>query len=446
MKKTKKFSSLVVIIGILFVSGLTFTNAFRSGGNKLGVPTVLGDEEESDDEKDEVDSDSEDRDGGDEIDKEDDEKDNEDEDNDNEDEDNDGEKSTEIKRVRTTTQRATLQKEESEDGDQEESDNEDGEENDLQGEIQDLNKDIRKVESRIGVLSANGIAVTAFTPVLAEVKSLAVQAEAAVAAKSANAETLIETANHKLERLDKLVKMTLGDEDENDDNNDAIEEIQDLAKKVAKIEVTLNSASEKGIDVSAIKISLNIVKDLLNQAKDKATSGDLAGGEALAEVADKKLETLKHAMELTFGDDEEEGDEADEYKSEVASFVHNLKEIGGIEGGIGQQVNVVAQAQDATVAKVESSINDINSRNGFVKFLVGPSYGSIAEIQTAITENQARIKVLTDLVAQVADPVVKQVLQDQIKNFQQENAKLQTFVIESEDGFSMFGWLVKIFS
>jgi hypothetical protein len=441
MKKTKKFSSLVVIIGILFVSGLTFANAFRSGGSKLGVPTVLGDEEESDDEKDEVDSDSEDRDGGDEIDKEDDER-------DNEDEDNDEEKSTEVRRVRTTTQRTTLQNQESdnEDGDQEENDNEDGDENDLQEEIQDLNKDIRKVESKISVLSANGVVVTAFTPVLAEVKSLAIQAQTAVTAKSAEAEILIETADKRLERLEKLVKMTLGDEDENDDDNDAVEEIQDLAKDIAKIEVNLNSASERGVDVSAMKLSLNVVKDLLSQAKDKATAGDLAGAEALTEVADKKLETLKHAMELAFGDDEEDGDEADEYKSEVAQFVHNLKEIGEIEGGIGQQVNVVAQAQNDSIAKVETSIDEINDRGGFVKFLVGPNYGSIAEIQTAITENQTRIKVLTGLVAQVTDPVVKQVLQDQIKNFQQENTRLQTFVTESESSVSLFGWLVKMFS
>lgn len=441
MKKTKKFSSLVVIIGILFVSGLTFTNAFRSGNSKLGVSTVFGDEDEgggdSDSEKDEVDSKDSESDEKDEIDK--------------EDENDDEEKSTEIRRTRATTQRATLQNEENDDDEdedqKEDGENEDGEGGDLQEEIQDLNKDIRKIESKISVLSANGIVVTAFTPVLAEVKSLAIQAQTAITAKSAEAEILIETADKKLERLSKLVKMTLGDEDENDDDNDATEEIQDLAKKVVKIEVALNSASEGGVDVSAMRLSLNIIKDLLSQAKEKATAGDLAGAEALTEVADKKLETLKHAMELAFGDDDgEESDEADEYKNEVAQFVHNLKQIGEIEGGIGQQVNVVAQAQNASVAKVESSIDEINSRGGFVKFLVGPNYGSIAGIQTAIAENQARIKVLTDLAAQVTDPVVKQVLQDQIKNFQQENARLQTFVTESDSGVSLFGWLVKMFS
>lgn len=443
MRKFRKFPSLVVILGILFVTGLTFTNAFRSGSNKLGVPTVLGDEE-GDDEKDEIENrDSEGDNEKEEIES----RDSEDAEKDNEDGDSDEEKITEVKKVRTATQRTTLQKRESddEDGDQKENDNKD--KNDLQEEFQDLTKDIGKVESRLSILSANGVVVAAFTPMLAEIKTLAVQAQTAIMAKSPEAEALFETVDHKLERLNKLVKMTLGDKDENDDDNDATEEIQDLAKKVAKIEVALNAASGRGVDVSVMKLSLNEVKDLLNQARDKVTAGDLTSAETLAEVADKKLETLKHSMELAFGDDEEDdGDEADEYKSEVASFVHNLKEIGGIEGGIGQQVSEVAQAQNATVAKVESSIDNINSRNAFMKFLIGPKYGSIAEIQTAIIENQTRIKVLSDLTNQLTDPAVKQVLQDQVAILTQQNANLQKFVIENQDGFSVFGWLAKLFS
>jgi len=130
----------------------------------------------------------------------------------------------------------------------------------------------------------------------------------------------------------------------------------------------------------------------------------------------------------------------------VASFVHNLKEIGDMDSGIGKQVSVVAQAQNASSAKVENSIKDIKSRGGFAKFLIGPKYGSIADVQTAITENQTRIKVLSDLMAQVTDPVVKQVLQDQVKQFQQENTRLQAFIAENESGVSLFGWLMKMFS
>lgn len=444
MQKLKKNLPLVAIIGILFATGMVFANAFNSQKSltRLGVPVAFGDDDEHDSE--EADSDKDD-DEKDEIDNKD-EADHEDGDKE------DDEDSTEVRRVRTTTQGTTLKQEDDEDDNEmDENDNEDGDENDAQEEIQDLNKDINKIESKISVLGANGVNVDSFRATLAEIKDLASQASAKLTTAPKEAETLIEIADHKLERLSKLVKMTLGDEDENDDDNDATEEIQDLAKDVAKMEVRLNAIADRGVDVSSLKLSLNNVKDLLSQAKDKVAAGDLAGAEALTEVADKKLETLEHAMELAFrDDDEEDGDEAEEmakeYKNEVAQFVHNLKEIGDIEGGIGQQVRVVAQAQNDSEDEVENSIKDIDDRSDFVEFLIGPKYGSIAGVKTAIIENQTRIKVLTDLMNQLTDPAVKVVLQDQITILNQQNANLQKFVAESESGFSMFGWLMRLFA
>ncbi|PIP26456.1 MAG: hypothetical protein COX31_02260 [Candidatus Moranbacteria bacterium CG23_combo_of_CG06-09_8_20_14_all_40_16] len=442
MQKIKRHLPLVVVIGILFATGMVFANAFNSqkGLSRLGIPVALGEDDEHDSEEADSEKDSK-NDKKDSV------------DNENESDHEDGDKqddedSTEVRRAKTTTQGTKVNEDDDEnDNEVDESDSEDEDKNDAQEEIQDLNKDINKVESKISVLGANGVNVTSFTATLSEIKDLASQATAKLITAPKEAETLIETADHNLERLEKLVKMTLGDEDENDDDNDATEEIQDLAKNVAKTEVKLNALSDRGLDVSAMKLSLNNIKDLLSQAKEKVVAGDLAGAEALTEVADKKMETLKHAMELAYGDDEEkDGDEAKEYKNGVAQFVHNLKEIGDMDGGIGQQVKVVAQTQNDSSSEVEDSINDVNSRSGFAKFLIGPKYGSIAGIQTAIAENQTRIKVLTDLVAQVADPIVKQVLQDQIKQFQQENTRLQVFVTESESGVSLLGWLMKMFS
>lgn len=423
MQKIKRLPHLIIIIALLFVTGITFYHVFNTG-SLFNSPAVLGDEDEDDEDEDENKDDKDDED-------------NEDNDEDKDENKNDDDKD-EVRRTSTSSQKSL-------EANEDENENED--EDDAKEEIQDLNKDISKVESKINVLGANGVSVDSFRATLAEIKDLASQAGAKMATAPKEAESLIETADHKLERLEKLVKMTLGDEDENDDDNDATEEIQDLAKDIAKIEVKLSAISERGVDVSALRTSLNNIKDLLSQAKEKVIAEDLAGAEALTEVADKKLETLEHAMELAFGDDDEEdGDEAKEYKNEVAQFVHNLKELGDIDEGIGQQVRVVAQAQNDSASKIENSINDINDRSGFVRFLIGPKYGSIAEVQTAITENQTRIKVLTDLMNQITDPAVKLVLQDQITILNQQNTNLQSFVTDSESGFSMFGWLARLFS
>jgi hypothetical protein len=449
MEKMKKVSSLVVIPAILFVTGLVFSSAFRSE-IKSGVPAVLGNEDESEDgdnreaEKKQA-----------EIKKEETKK----------IEEKKGEsekKAAESKKTKETNQQKSLikknegeksikngdeQKDEidKEDGE----DGEDGEESskDLQEKIQELNRDIKKIDARIGVLSANGIVVTTLTSALEEVKALVLSAEALISTTPIEAKSLLNNADKKLEKVEKLIKLTLGNDDEEDNDNDAAKKIRELKFKISKTEARITKLKETGVDVTALVSSLTEAKELLTQASDKLVAVDLAGAKALAELAEKKLDKISHGVELALGDDDrEDGDEADEYKNEVSKSVRNLKELGAVEDGLGKKVNVIAQAQNADIPKVAKSIKDINDRGNLLKFFIGPKYGSLAEIQTAIVENQTRASVLTGLVAQATDPIVKGVLQDQINVLNQQNAKLQVFVTDSESGFSLLGWVFKMFS
>lgn len=440
MQKLKKNLPLVVIIGILFATGMVFANAFSFQKSPLGVSIALGeDDENGSDEADErEDSDDNDRDE--------DENDREDE-NKNDEDENDDQDEQRTTRTRTSTQVRTQEADDDEDENEADEADEDGDENDTQEGIQELNKDIRKVELKISVLSANGFAVDSFNNNLAEVKGLVAQANAWSVSNPKGAEDILENAENKLERLEKLVKMSLKDDDEDEESTEeAIEEIGELKRDIAKIEAELNTASASGIDVTSYRTILNEVKDLLSQAEEKLSAGNYIEAEALAELAGKKLDKIDDVIEDLDEDDEDDDDVAKEYKNEVAQFVHNLKTIGEIEGGIGQQVRVVAQAQNDSESKVENSINEVNSRGGFAKFLIGPKYGSIAEVKTAITENQTRVKVLTELMNQLTDPAVKLVLQDQITILNQQNANLQNFVESSESGVSLLGWLMRMFS
>lgn len=444
MQKLKRNANLVVIITILFVTGLSFASAFRSQSNPF-VSVVSADDDENDREEEEDDREDDSDNERDEDENEDEDERDEDEDNDvREDEDNDDDEDKQIvtTRTRTATQVRTQEVDEDENEVDDEDKDEDAEE--AKEDISELNQDIRKVELRIGVLASSGISVETFNASLSEVKGLVSQAEALVVSNPKGVDDILEIAEHKLERVEKLVKISLKDDDEDEESTEeAVEEIGELKRDIAKIESRLSLASSRGIDVAVYMTIINDAKAMLAQAEAKLSIGNYIEAESLAELAGKKLDRIDDIFE---DDDEDEDEVSDEYKSEVALFVHNLKAIGEIEGGIGQQVNVVAQAQNDAQPKVEVAIADANDRSGFVKFLVGPKYGSISEIQTAIIENQTRIKVLTDLTNQMTDPVVKQVLQDQITILTQQNTNLQKFVTESESGVSLFGWLAKMFS
>ena len=365
----KKNLPLVAIIGILFATGVVFSRAFI-GQMKLGIPVVLGDEGESSDAEKASDESSQ------EASKKQAEIQQEASKKQAEDQQEASKKQTENQREFSKKQwenqreASKKQAEIQQEGDKQEGDNldeQDGDSNDVQGEIADINKEVAKIESKIAPLATSDLkAFEAFNTSLGEIKTLVAQLDATK--DPIQLKTLVETIDHKMESLDKMMEVAF----ENDN---------------------------------------------------------------------------EQANETDHNDNE---DVAKQYGSSVAQFVHTLKTVEEADNdenkGIGEQVKVVAQAQNDSQVKVENSINNIKERSGFVKFLIGPKYDSIAEVQKAVTENQTRIDVLTGLLGQITDPTVKLVLQDQITSLQQQNTKLQAFAADSEKSVSLFGWLAKLFS
>ena len=238
--------------------------------------------------------------------------------------------------------------------------------NDLQkriaGTIGELNSKIRNAESKINALVSGGIAAEPFKNILSEVRVKASKFELMMAANPHEAADLLESAEQKLERLEKLLEMTL---EENNNTDDA----------------------------------------------DENSEEEVAGS----------------------------------YKKNVDCFIHNLKIIAELEGGIVQKTLMDAEGQVDSGEKIENAVNEISGRNGFAKFLIGSKYKIIKSLNVEIVANQARIKTLTDAANRITDPAVKFVLQKQIGLFTRENNKLRAFVAKRKRSASLFGWAVKPF-
>lgn len=236
--------------------------------------------------------------------------------------------------------------------------------NDLQkriaGTIGELNSKIRNAESKINALASDGIAVEPFENILSEVRVKASRFELMMAADPHEAAKLLESAEQKLERLEKLLEMTLEEKNNTDDADENSEEV------------------------------------------------------------------------------------AVSYKKNVDCFIHNLKTIAELEGGAVSKTLTDVTGQADSGGKIENAVNEISSRNGFAKFLIGPKYKDLKSLNVEIAANQARIKVLADAVNRITDPAVKFVLQKQIDLFSRENNKLRAFVVERKRSVSLFGWLVKL--
>lgn len=376
MQKVKRHFPLVVVIGILFLTGVTFFHAFSE--TKLGnVVSAEEDEHESDLEKDSEDShdsdslkeddDEEDNDEDESYDKEDADTEDEDEDEDVDESADEDDQKQEMNTIRTeATIQQRIQTQEGDDEDENDGENEDDDASDIEEEISDFKQEMSKIEARVATISDSQL-VEIFTASLNEIRNLVSQLDGT--ASSNQQEALVEVIDHKIERLDKIMKMDEEDEDEQetDDNDDEGENIARAYKNAANQFVYASKAIE----------------------------------------------------ETETEDDESE---------------------------IGQQVKVVAQSQNELQIRVESAMDDVNEQSEFAKFFIGPKYESLNDIQSAIEQNQNRIRVITELENQVTDPLVKLVLQNQITSLEQQNTQLQAFLTENQGGFSLFGWLTKMFS
>ncbi len=133
-------------------------------------------------------------------------------------------------------------------------------------------------------------------------------------------------------------------------------------------------------------------------------------------------------------------------RSEVANAVQELLQIADRNGGIGQQVRVIAQNQVQNQEELEKSLQQIQNRSKFVKFFVGPNYNEINKAKKILEQNRDQINQLNQIKNEISDQNDIQNLNQQIQVLEQINLEIENFLETSQKGFSLFGWLSKILS
>jgi hypothetical protein len=133
-------------------------------------------------------------------------------------------------------------------------------------------------------------------------------------------------------------------------------------------------------------------------------------------------------------------------RSEVANTVQELLQIADRNGGIGQQVRIIAQNQVQNQEELEKSLQQIQNRSKFVKFFVGPNYNEINKAKKILEQNREQINQLNQIKNQINDQNDIQNLNQQIQVLEQINLEIENFLETSQKGFSLFGWLSKILS
>jgi hypothetical protein len=137
---------------------------------------------------------------------------------------------------------------------------------------------------------------------------------------------------------------------------------------------------------------------------------------------------------------------AEQRKSQVADAVREILQVAERNGVSGQQAGIIAQMQIQNREKIEASLQKVQSRSGFAKFFIGPDYGEIKNAKGLLEQNKEQIRQLNEIKNQLSDQNDQQILTEQIQTLEQANLQIENSLENSQKGFSLFGWLFRIFS
>jgi len=194
---------------------------------------------------------------------------------------------------------------------------------------------------------------------------------------------------------------------------------------------------------SALNVYINQYKGTLSDKDFSTLMGKYFTGCRIPTAAEINL--LKTSGNTPANVDNSQTDGA-EHRSAVATFVQRLLDVANRQGGIGDQVRAIANAQNGSKDNVANEIDKIKNRSGLKTFFIGTDYKTIGQLRSEMVTTGNQIGQLNKLLGQTTDAADKATLQAQIQVLTQEQQKINDFIKANESKFSLFGWFVKLFS
>lgn len=168
-------------------------------------------------------------------------------------------------------------------------------------------------------------------------------------------------------------------------------------------------------------------------------------------VAEEITETEEITVTLTpekenkeNGEDNQGQVNAESHRSAVAIYVQSLLNVADREGGIGEQVRIIAQEQNDSKEKSVEAINKIEKRSKLKTFLIGTDYKNLGALRSEMVKGRNSIEQLKRLVEKAKNEDSKTELNAQIQNLEKEQVLIENFIKENDDQFSLFGWVAKL--
>ena len=130
-------------------------------------------------------------------------------------------------------------------------------------------------------------------------------------------------------------------------------------------------------------------------------------------------------------------------QNKVREAVFTLLAMKNLTGGIGKNVSKIAREFNNSVQKTIKLEERIHRRSGFIRFFIGGDRKDAKELENLTAINEKRIQKLEKLKERINNTELKQILDQQIQNIQQEQERLRNLAQKEKKSRGIFGWLFR---
>lgn len=308
--------------------------------------------------------------------------------------------------------------------------------------LERLEKKLAQAEEKILEKQAEGVDVTAALAQLAEAKALVASVESAF---TANELEKIEALVKKVERLAHMARGKTLQASEKVEKD-----VQKVAKRITQTEEKIATFTSFGGDATSYETRLAALKTQFADVQARIA----AGGEGLLmalrdlESVERQVKNLKNAVEsalyaLGVGDDDEF---ESEYSDDSKEAVEDLRELASVESDDDSSALVqLAEIHESESAKTSDLVRQIESRNVFLKSLLGANQSTLTDLRAQAMVNSGRVALMQKAATNVSDPDLKAEIDAAIAALESENARLQSYLSAQEKESGILGWLFKRF-
>lgn len=211
-------------------------------------------------------------------------------------------------------------------------------------------------------------------------------------------------------------------------------------------QVQTTTANQGEGDQVQAQIQTQIQAQDQTQAQDGSGTGAQAQSQNQTQNQDEAIQLRSNEQEREQNQSRTASNTATQVRSQVANAVQEMLQMAERNAGIGQQVKLIAQTQTNNQNKLETSLQKVQSRSGFSKFFIGANYSEINSAKKILQQNREQNQQLNQIKNQLTNQSDQQQLTQQLQTLEQANLAMENSLNASEKGFSLLGWMFKLFA